>query len=233
MSLTSVLNRYGISRVYFQQCTYILVDAQAAQSNMRALLRVIKTAELDPDAGKARYGSGLTLPLLVGSSRYYRPDQLVLQDDPAFVPDNIYPMMDLDFSMLESSQASEHPTALLSDPSRLSSRSSVDSQNLPGIEIPASGSSGANFGGFELAGPMPGPAEQERRITLDTGEGGFLPDVGFDFDEEGNVFDLGAPDVALPEIAVPPRLRRESQLIERVRMEHEEGFMTGRQPVSD
>lgn len=46
--------RYGVSRVYSQKCVYVLIDAQAAQNNMKALLRVVRTAELDPDAGKAR-----------------------------------------------------------------------------------------------------------------------------------------------------------------------------------
>ena len=217
--------------MYFQQCTYVLVDAQAAQSNMRALLRVIKTSELDPDAGKARYNFRFNL-ILLRLRRFLRPDQLVLLDDPAFVPDNIYPMMDLDFSMLESSQGSEHTSALLSGPSRLSSRSSVGSVGpFPGIEIPASGSTGAGFGGFELPGSMPGPTEQERRITVETEEGGFLPDVDFDFDEEGNMIDLGAGGIAAPEIDVPPRLRRDAHLTEQVRMEHEEGLVTSRQPV--
>jgi len=45
--------RYGVSRVYSQKCVYVLIDAQAAQNNMKAL-RVVRTAELDPDAGKAR-----------------------------------------------------------------------------------------------------------------------------------------------------------------------------------
>lgn len=45
---------YGVSRVYSQQCYYVLVDAQAAQTNMRALLKVVRMSELDPDAGKAR-----------------------------------------------------------------------------------------------------------------------------------------------------------------------------------
>ncbi|TKA65669.1 hypothetical protein B0A49_04986 [Cryomyces minteri] len=47
---------YGVSRVYSQQCGYVLVDAQTAQNSMRALLRVIKTAELDPEVGRASGG---------------------------------------------------------------------------------------------------------------------------------------------------------------------------------
>ena len=45
---------YGVSRVFSQQCGYVLSDAQVAQSNMRALLKAVRTSELDPDAGKAR-----------------------------------------------------------------------------------------------------------------------------------------------------------------------------------
>ena len=45
---------YGVSRVYSQQCGYVLTDAQTAQSNMRALLRAVRTSALDPEAGKAR-----------------------------------------------------------------------------------------------------------------------------------------------------------------------------------
>lgn len=45
---------YGVSRIFSQQCGYVLSDAQIAQSNMRALLKAVRTSELDPNAGKAR-----------------------------------------------------------------------------------------------------------------------------------------------------------------------------------
>lgn len=45
---------YGVSRVYQQQCGYVLVDAQTMQSNMRTLLRVVRTADLDTKAPRAR-----------------------------------------------------------------------------------------------------------------------------------------------------------------------------------
>lgn len=48
------LSSYGVSRVFSQQCGYVLSDAQIAQSNMRALLKAVRTSELDPNAGKAR-----------------------------------------------------------------------------------------------------------------------------------------------------------------------------------
>lgn len=47
--------RYGVSRVYSQQCGYVLADAQSAQHNMRSMLRVVsRPTELDPEAGRAR-----------------------------------------------------------------------------------------------------------------------------------------------------------------------------------
>ena len=45
---------YGVSRVFSQQSVYLLSDAQMAQSNMRALLKAVRTSELHPNAGKAR-----------------------------------------------------------------------------------------------------------------------------------------------------------------------------------
>ena len=44
-----------MSRVYAQQCGYVLADAQHAHNTMRTLLKVVKTAQLDSDAHKARY----------------------------------------------------------------------------------------------------------------------------------------------------------------------------------
>lgn len=55
--LTSLFASYGVSRVYSQQCGYVLTDAQTAQSNMRQLLKSLRTSELDLEAGKARYYS--------------------------------------------------------------------------------------------------------------------------------------------------------------------------------
>ena len=45
---------YGVSRVYSQQCGYVLADTQVAQNNMRALLKVARNNDLDPEVGKAR-----------------------------------------------------------------------------------------------------------------------------------------------------------------------------------
>ena len=48
------ISSYGVSCVFSQQSGFVLSDAQVMQANMRALLKAVRTSELDPDAGKAR-----------------------------------------------------------------------------------------------------------------------------------------------------------------------------------
>ncbi|KAG9185180.1 hypothetical protein G6011_07724 [Alternaria panax] len=68
---------YGVSRVYLQQCGYILSDAEHAHNTLRVMLRTVKTTALDPNAGKAR------------------PEQLIFEDDPSFLPEFALPLPDL------------------------------------------------------------------------------------------------------------------------------------------
>jgi hypothetical protein len=46
--------RYGVSRVYDQQCHYVLLDAQAAHNGIRTMLMSAKNNDLEPGAGKTR-----------------------------------------------------------------------------------------------------------------------------------------------------------------------------------
>jgi hypothetical protein len=45
---------YGVSRVYSQQCHYVLSDAEKTQSDMMTFFRAMNTNETDPNAGKAK-----------------------------------------------------------------------------------------------------------------------------------------------------------------------------------
>jgi len=47
-------SRYGVSRVYLQQCDYVLSDAESVYNAMHLMLRALENASLDPQAGKAR-----------------------------------------------------------------------------------------------------------------------------------------------------------------------------------
>lgn len=55
---------FGLSRVYSQQCHYVLTDAERVQAHMRAFYTVLGGTDngLDPQAGKSRYGSHFPSP---------------------------------------------------------------------------------------------------------------------------------------------------------------------------
>jgi hypothetical protein len=46
--------RYGVVRVYSQQCDYVLQDAQAAQATIRTFYKTSKANEIDSTASKAK-----------------------------------------------------------------------------------------------------------------------------------------------------------------------------------
>ncbi|MCJ1249630.1 hypothetical protein MMC30_006856 [Trapelia coarctata] len=213
---------YGVSRVYSQKCVYVLLDAQAAQNNMKALLKVVRTAELDPDAGKAR------------------PEQLVLQDDPAFLPELDLPNLDMDFSLFEvSTQGSSKRTSIMSAKSNQSSQSSHQEgeDSVLSLVIPSSGSGNAGgIGGFTIAESEGTSARRDTRpADAVNDEEGFFPDVDFNFDAEGNLIELG--DLGpLPTGQVEPAMtgtRSDSAASAQVRQEHQEGFLAGQQALDD
>lgn len=48
-------SRYGVTRVYAQQCGYVLSDAESARNSMKAVFKVLRASALDAEGGhKAR-----------------------------------------------------------------------------------------------------------------------------------------------------------------------------------
>lgn len=45
---------YGVSRVFAQQCGYVLSDAERVQSDMLSYFQSMQQSELDPQAGKTK-----------------------------------------------------------------------------------------------------------------------------------------------------------------------------------
>ncbi|KAL9594620.1 MAG: hypothetical protein Q9179_005313 [Wetmoreana sp. 5 TL-2023] len=211
---------YGVSRVYLQQCGYTLADAQSVQANMRVLSKIIRTASLDPNAGKAR------------------PDQLVLEDDPAFVPDTVLPGLDIDLAALDiTTDVSSRHSNLLSPPSQRTSLSSeqITDESMLGLQIPTS-DEGGDLGGFNV--PSSGGAsvhrgtgvsdlrrEGEGRIRED--EDDFILDPVFMLDDEGNLVVTGEDAPASPAQLAVGRIRSDSAASARVRRELVEGAHAG------
>lgn len=52
--LTNVQLRYGVARVYSQQCGYVLADAQVVRDKVRGVSMIMKELALDSEAARAR-----------------------------------------------------------------------------------------------------------------------------------------------------------------------------------
>ena len=158
----------------------------------------------------------------------------MLQDDPAFNPELAFRALDIDLSALElSSDATSHGSSFTSQRSLVSSQSSHGDFQGPhlGLVIPTSDTGGeVDVGGFVLPGDEGDLLQRGSRLGGQIFEGeeeGFLPDVDFEFDEEGNVVELNTGDRAQRQSVTSvgvSRLSRDSAASGRVRREHEEGL---------
>lgn len=119
---------------------------------------------------------------------------MVVEDDPAFLPDLALPGLDFDVSALDlSTDESSRRSTILSPHSQ---RSSLTSQHADGsmleLVIPSSVSGGiGDFGGFQLPSEQPSSAQRNERLGRlleDDGEG-FGIDPGFSIDAEGNLIE--------------------------------------------
>ncbi|KAJ5305829.1 hypothetical protein N7508_004844 [Penicillium antarcticum] len=168
---------YGVSRVYSQQCGYILLDTQTTHDNMFAQLKIIAGGGLDPTAGQTK------------------PGNLILPYDPAFLPETGLPGLDVDLSILNGTF--EDPSTQLSDlwlKSPNNSSSGVSPAGSLQIELPsedmlgeetlirlddAYGSAQKKYVFGQIAG-----------LGLGNDKSGLLQ-ADFEFDEDGNLVELG------------------------------------------
>ncbi|KAK5132225.1 hypothetical protein LTR08_009285 [Meristemomyces frigidus] len=164
---------YGVARVYSQQCGYVLTDAEAAKASMRAMISVLRTSALEAEGGHKG-----------------RLDQLILQDDPNFLPDFDLMPIDLDnlnFDLSTNADVESQRSTL----SPHHSQSTLGSQQMiGGLQIPGVSSSlvGGPVGGFGGAFSVRGDSGAGGRVDdggwleddlgLDVGEGLFGPGMG-------------------------------------------------------
>ena len=150
-------------------------------------MKEVRVAELDPNAGKAKYGYAIS------SERNakliaHRPDHLILHDDPAFTVENMYSVFDMDFSMLEGSSG---PLATGSGPEG-SKRTPLSGEGgRKQVEgLPSSSAGLGGFGGLDLPESMASSVLRQQAGPPED-EPSFLPDVGFNFDADGNIVEMG------------------------------------------
>ncbi|KAL8723125.1 MAG: hypothetical protein Q9225_000529 [Loekoesia sp. 1 TL-2023] len=186
--------------------------------NMMTLSRLLKTASLDPNAGKAR------------------PDQLILEDDPAFVPDMVLPGLDIDLAALDiSTDASSRRTSILSPHSQRTSLSSqhTSDESALGLIIPSSEGGGAgDLGGFIVPSSEQASVRRSAGVNYLFGEAedDFNLDPDFMFDNDGNMIDIGddVPPVQAEQVLpAAGRIRSDSGASAQVRRELQEGLEAG------
>ncbi|KAK0701100.1 Rec8 like protein-domain-containing protein, partial [Lasiosphaeris hirsuta] len=181
---------YGVSRVFSQQCSYVLTDAERIQAHMRAFYNSLDI------------GTNTTNPLAGRSKR----NQLVLPDDPNFDLNTRLPAFHFDedgnIILPEESQASRKTSSQMSPFSRDSLNSpGIGGSFLDGFGLPASHSSQMH----SLLDP-PGTIEKYRHddqiMPVEEDNSMAVDHWGVEFDAEGNampVFD--EPD--LPQLPPP------------------------------
>ncbi len=166
-------------------------------------------------------------------------DQLVLEDDPAFLPDFALPGLDIGLSALDiSTDASSRRSSILSPHSQRSSLSSHadGDESMLGLVIPTSDSVGAgDLGGFMLPEGNVSSAQRSAQLgrVLDDDDEGFNIDPGFTIDAEGNVIEERTAEPlpgAVPSGAV--RLGADFAASGRMRQELMEGFQAGQYEVN-
>ncbi|KAF4345989.1 meiotic cohesin rec8 [Fusarium beomiforme] len=181
---------YGVSRVYAQQCRYMLSDAEKTQSDMMTFFRVMNTSETDPNAGKAK--------------RY----QITLQDDPSFDPLSTIPKLDLlasvDDLVLLSTKLSSQGSVSQMTPMTRGSSSSGRGNSLLGFNIPHSSHSGGSYrlptdldhdSPFAKSFHAQEPVEDLNPFGLDMSN---MPGLDLSFDPDGNLIEFGDLEPQLP-----------------------------------
>lgn len=122
---------FGLTRVYAQQCGYVLTDAETARNNMRQVVRLMKQADLEKEGGNKA-----------------KPEQLILQDDPNYLPD--LDLMPFDLDNLNLNIDVYHDTQATLSPH--SSQHTASQHSIGGLMLPPSQSSftGGPVGGLDL-----------------------------------------------------------------------------------
>ncbi|PTB50242.1 hypothetical protein M431DRAFT_125136 [Trichoderma harzianum CBS 226.95] len=189
---------YGVSRVFAQQCSYVLTDAEKTQSDMVTFFRVIRTSEIDPRAGKTKR------------------QNIVLEDDPGFDPLAALPNLDLlrwdrDLVLLPSQgSASKFSQMTPLGTASQGSSSPRHPSALINLQLPPSSQSAASCripSDFGNLSPLFG-----RSIHHTDNMGEFQPfgddefpsisGIGFDFDADGNLISILDQEPELPPLPV-------------------------------
>ncbi|KAI0602576.1 Rec8 like protein-domain-containing protein [Biscogniauxia sp. FL1348] len=178
----------GVSKVFDQQCAYMMNDAKKIQNHMNMFFGELNNNQLDPNAGFAR------------------PENLLLMNDPDFVPDMQLPK--LDYDEIIAAQASQKTSSQMSPrhTSQLSGSGSSGRGFPIQLELGLSDSSGPRTSPFVLEGLF-SDHKAGNEQPLFPQEEDFAEDVvdwGLEIDEFGNIVERPDPTIVQDEPELPP-----------------------------
>jgi meiotic recombination protein REC8 len=169
-----------------------------------------------------------------------RPEQLILMDDPAFLPETALPALDFDLASLERSLPRG---SQLSSESMMSihgrNRSNSTPQAVGGLHLP---SSSTHAGLYQLPLDDPFIGSSAQRLPGSTGNGlfddegeYFQDDMIFEFDANGEMRDIDASEREARRAGRVNRGRigSDSTGSGRVRKEHDDGIVSRIVPILD
>ncbi|KAI1263325.1 Rec8 like protein-domain-containing protein [Xylariaceae sp. FL1019] len=166
---------YGVSRVYNQQCTYLVTDLKKVQDNMNLFFKTSIGNQLEPDAGQVR------------------PENLMIENDPEFDPSMPIPNLDID-SLFANNRSSQKTSSQMSPFASQNSRlSSSQISGMFQLDLSHSVSSGHGGSPFGLEGLSGAHKLDDEPLIFDQEEDvfGANQDWGLEMDEDGNLVPSG------------------------------------------
>ena len=230
VSMTDLtIGSYGISRVFSQQCNYVLTDLQTFKDKMRGIAQVMKELEIDPEVGRTK--SVIPFQCYRTILNHVRPDQLNLPEDPAFVPDFD---MNLDlaaFDIFTDASVSRSPSVLSPHSFASSQTSRHAGEEELELLLPSMDTHG-EFGGLDInVGGVTSSAVRSGSKLGPLGEfeeSAIIENPEFEFDRDGNLVlrsdEHQAQQSEAPSVMGQARAPSESGISARVRAEHEVGM---------
>ncbi|KAI1379166.1 Rec8 like protein-domain-containing protein [Hypoxylon crocopeplum] len=186
---------YGVSTVYNKQCSYMLADLMKIQMHMHMFFTTFGENQLDPEAGKTR------------------PENLLIMNDPDFVPDMRLPQFDLNALLVNSSQRTNKTSSQMSPFNTFlqgsgSPRSGLNIQ----LDIHNSDSPGSQDSPFGLQGLSSAQKPESQHLIINQeDEFAGAGDWGMEIDEDGNIFEMAEPAIVQDQFELPPLPRMESE----------------------
>ncbi|KAI1483419.1 hypothetical protein F4774DRAFT_416541 [Daldinia eschscholtzii] len=165
----------------------MLSDLQKIQAHMHVFFTKFGSNQLDPDAGQAR------------------PENILIMNDPDFVPDMRLPQFDLD-ALVANSQATNKTSSQMSpfDNTLLSGSSQDMSFNIQ-FDLHHSDSPGPQGSPFGLQGLSSSQKPEAAQLIINQeDEFAGAGDWGMEIDEDGNIIELNESAALQDDLELPP-----------------------------